>query len=198
MAKYTKRKYANQKSLAKSVYALARAAQGASIQQIAKELDVTEDTARRRLRQEMDDALKSMTNVVADIKVMQTQQYNYIYGQAIQSWQLSAAVDENGSPTQAGDVKYLDSAMKSLKDIRQIWNANRDIEISDEGDLTLVDDTQQLDVDNIEQVLIALADLNVVEGDLNIEELQSHLLPKEVPIKEIDTIEFDKKETPAE
>ena len=178
-------KYRSKKSEAKSIFALARLAQGATVQQIAKELDLSESSVYVRIRRESDEWLKKMGNVIAQVKIMQTQQLHYIYGQAIETWKISAAVDEaTGLPTKEGDARYLETAMKSLGEVRKIWNADQPIEWTEEGDAIVSTAKEGLTVNQVGEVLQVLESINALPAGMDLEKIQAHVIPSEATYAE--------------
>lgn len=176
------RNYKNKESEATSIYILDRASQGASMQQIADELGMSVSAVQSRYRKEAKIQLSKMANIVAEIKLLQTQQLGYIYNQAIASWQISAKIDDNGMPTREGDTKYLDAAMRSLKDVRQIWQADKPIEITPEGAAFPQDDTASLlggNINQMEDVMLILQELGELPAEVDMEQVSEHLIPIE-------------------
>lgn len=172
--------YRSSESKAKSVYIITRLAQGATVQQIAEELGVTVSTVHQRVRRETDWWLQNMGNVVAQIKVTQTQQLQYIYSQAMLAWMLSAEVDESGKPTKAGDAKYLDSAMRSLSEVRKIWNADDKIEVTDEGNAIISREKAGLTVNQVNEVLQVLESIDALPAGIDLDKIQSEIIPSEI------------------
>jgi len=177
------KKYQNTESEAKSLYILDRAAQGATMQQIADELNLSVAAVNQRYRKEAKSQLGNMANIVAEIKLFQTQQLGYIYNQAVKSWQLSADVDEEtGDPTKPGDPKYLDTAMKSMADVRKIWQADKPIEITPDGAAFPVDTTAKAlggNLDRVQDVLLIFQEIGVLPPEVDMEQVGEHLIPVE-------------------
>lgn len=188
-------RYMNKESEARSIYIITRMAQGATVQQIAKELEVSVGTVQNRVKRETEWWLQNMGNVVAQIKVMQTQQLSYIYGQAMQSWQLSAGVDEEGKVSKEGDVNYLNTAMKSLSEVRRIWNAEDKIEIMEDGNAVISPEKQGLAIDQLGEVLQVLENIQALPPGIDLSKVESQIIPSESTYAEIkESLEEDDEE----
>jgi len=176
-----RKKYQNNASLAKSIYILDRMAQGANADTIAEELGVSRATVTARLRQEYNYYLEQMGNIVATIKMDQTAKLQYIYQQAIQAWNLSAKV-EDGKVGRPGDPKYLDSAMKSMAEVRKIWNADRDIEITKDG--FVLPDTEERKAlgtspNPVKDVISVLQQTGALPANIDMDLIRERLIPIE-------------------
>jgi len=175
--------YRNKESEAKSIYILDRASQGASMRQIADELNEPVQNIQARYRKEAKAQLSQFANIVAEIKFLQTQQLEYIRDQAIKSWQRSAAVDEStGKPTKEGDPKYLDVAMKSMAEVRKIWDANQALKLTDKGAAFPIDETAEALGGNLniaQDVLLIFQDIGVIPPEIDMDIVAEHLVPVE-------------------
>ena len=172
-------------SESKTLYILDRVSQGATIRQIAEELGMSIPAVQARYRKETRLQLANMTNIVAEVKIMQTQQLGYIYNQAVKSWQLSAKVDVNtGEPTIEGDAKYLDTAMKALKDTRTIWNADQPLDFLPGGGVIPVEEGAEKfggNIDQVGDVLLILKELGMPGYEsLETDQVQELLIPTEM------------------
>lgn len=185
--------YRSDQSLAKSVYILDRIAQGATINQIAIELNVTEGSIRARLREEYQAFLEDMTNIVAGIKIDHTQRLEYIYRQAVQSWQISADVNKTtGEPQADGDIQYLNMAMKAMSEIRKIWNADRELEVTEAGALLPVGKEKKelgASPNPVKDVLTILQSLEAIPSNIDYDKIIDDMAPIEGNYEELDDTE---------
>lgn len=129
--------------------------QGWTQTRIAQQLGVTQATISRDLKWASQRALADLTAVVEQTKREQVHQLERIADEALQSWERSKANYKSVSKTvkgtrsdgegteestttkveeRAGDVRYLNTAMGALSDIRKILGADAPIAVDLEVD----------------------------------------------------------------
>lgn len=182
-------------TLPERLYILDQLASGKTIQELATQLDVPIGQLRRQVKEEQEYYLKQMGNAVAEIKIMQTRQYTSIYNQAMKAWERSTQPDDDGNPTKSGDSRLLDTAMKALKELKVLWQADQPIEYTEDGMRALPAGTEKKKTpsasnpNQVEDVLLVLQQLEMLPQNIDVEKVQAGLEPIEGDFNEIESAE---------
>ena len=127
-----------------------------------------------------------MGNIVAMIKVDQTHKLQYIYGEAMEAWELSGEPIGEDDRKRPGDPAYLTAGMKALSEIRKIWNVEQPMDITPEGlALPITKENAKTKAgipDQLKDVWLILQQAGQIPSDIDYDVIEESLLsPGEKP-----------------
>jgi hypothetical protein len=167
----------NEVALQRADYAFQRKIQGASNAQIAREIGISPSRVGAILQEHSARWLQERPEIIAHLKVLQTQQTQHIYSQAMQSWNLSAEIDEQGNPTKEGNPVYLNTALKAAEKMGDIWGTTQPLTIKAENIVAIQQNTQEQvsQPDTMAEIISVMKQVGLIEHDMDMETLKDDL-----------------------